>query len=146
MVSVHLNPIKQLNPVAVPVIAIFTKFDAMISEAYRILRETSEDIRQCKKDAPAQAHNDFTTNYLPRIEAALHPPKKHIYLQGMYASATSNIIHNQVLVIDMNKMGSSCEGLVELTADALDSEALCQLFIMMQQTRVELKIKWVIRR
>lgn len=68
---------------AVPVIAIFTKFDALEDAAFGNLINEGISSEDAWKQAPARAIADFEKGYLGDLYGVRYPPKGHICLRGM---------------------------------------------------------------
>jgi hypothetical protein len=67
----------------VPVVAIFTKFDALEVKAYSEIKDEPETTRkEAIARAPARAVADFQKNYLPDLYARKYPPRRHVYLRS----------------------------------------------------------------
>jgi hypothetical protein len=67
------------------VIAIFTKFDALVSSAYNTLREDQGFTRKdAKRQAPAAADDILKKDYIDPLLAAKHKPVKHVCLNSIY--------------------------------------------------------------
>jgi len=67
---------------AVPVVAIFTKFDALEDKAYGDLEEEGASEEDAVAQAPARAVADFEEMYLPELYRREYPPRGHVYLRG----------------------------------------------------------------
>jgi hypothetical protein len=67
---------------AVPVIAIFTKFDGLISTAYGELREDDVDITEAEEKAPQSAERMLNANFIQPLRATKFQPKKYVCLKG----------------------------------------------------------------
>ncbi|KDQ59352.1 hypothetical protein JAAARDRAFT_127458 [Jaapia argillacea MUCL 33604] len=115
----------------VPVIAIFTKFDAQIIVAYGKLKEENKDYREAFQKAPQYADKIFQDHYLPKLKSVSYPPKEWIF-----ADERST---------DMHKPENDCFELVEKTAVAIDDNGLRSLFISVQAKDLKLNIKEAIR-
>ncbi|KAG1744529.1 uncharacterized protein EDB91DRAFT_1050456 [Suillus paluster] len=115
----------------VPVIVVFTKFDALYDVEYAQLRSDEglswEDAQEL---APKRAEESFANGpqlkFLYNVEDIGWPPKCHVCLPNM------------------DKDGADCGPLIERTAETLDDEALKQLFISTQQTNLELCMKYAV--
>jgi hypothetical protein len=70
------------SPLVVPVVVIFTKFDARDDIAYGDLREKGISAEDAKERAPARAVIDFEKVHLGGLYEKEYPPKAHIYLRG----------------------------------------------------------------
>ncbi|KAG1810336.1 GTP-binding protein [Suillus plorans] len=114
---------------SVPVIILFTKFDALYDVAFKQLKKNGTPRQDATTQAPKHAEESFANgpqlrflNDLPR------PPKCHVCLP------------------DMNKDGADCSPLIKRTAETLDNEVLEQLFVSTQQTNLELCVEYAIKR
>jgi GTP-binding protein EngB required for normal cell division len=79
----------------VPVIAIFTKCDALEIKAYSTLRNVdglSED--EAEAAAPAAAAELFQKHFLPRLKETQKPPASHVCLRGMFLPLNPEAIGN----------------------------------------------------
>jgi len=112
----------------VPVVAIFTKFDALVTEAFQTLRKKKMSLKDAKAEALTHAEEAFAKEYLDLIYKKQFPPKGHLYLR------------------DMNKLEAKCPELTAQTASVLDDNVLQQLFVSTQQNNLELCIKYVVKR
>ena len=72
----------EIFSVAVPVIAIFTKFDGLISTAYSELREDEIDIPEAENKAPHVAETMLNTNFIQPLRAVKFKPKNYVCLKG----------------------------------------------------------------
>jgi len=111
----------------VPVVAIFTKFDALISKAFQALREKGMSRQDAKAQALTHAEKDFAKEYLHLIYEKQYPPKGHLYLR------------------DMNKLEAKCPELTAQTASVLDDSVLQQLFVTTQQNNLELCMEYAVK-
>ena len=66
----------------VPVIAIFTKFDGLITTTNGELRQAGLSIRDAKKQAPTEAENKLKANFIAPLMATTFPPVAHVHLKG----------------------------------------------------------------
>jgi len=69
--------------VVVPVIALFTKFDALDDKAYDDLEKEGASWEEARRQAPVRAIADFEKVHLGSLYGRRYPPKGHIYLRGM---------------------------------------------------------------
>jgi hypothetical protein len=76
-------PLLILILIQVPVIAIFTKMDALDDRAFNEL--ILEDVPYTKAKAQARARGEdiFKTNYLQRLEEVKHQPRLVVQLRGV---------------------------------------------------------------
>ncbi|KAG2128709.1 hypothetical protein DEU56DRAFT_872616 [Suillus clintonianus] len=117
---------------SIPVIAIFTKFDALYANEFTQLIEGGTSRKDAKKLAPKRAEETFANwsqlKFLYHSKDIRRPPKCHVCLS------------------DMHKDDADCGLLIERTAETLDSEVLQQLFVSTQQTNLELCVKYAVER
>ena len=81
----------------VPVIALFTKFDALDDKAYDDLEKEGASWEEAKRQAPVCVTADFEKVHLGNLYGRRYPPKGHIYLWGiiLFLSCGSNL-HNLI--------------------------------------------------
>jgi hypothetical protein len=73
----------------VPVIVIFTKFDALDNKAFKALKNEGLSRREAKDQAPERAVSDFEKVNLEVVYNQLYPPRGHVYLRGKSSLHTS---------------------------------------------------------
>jgi hypothetical protein len=66
----------------VPVVLIFTKFDALEIKCYSKLREEGKSHEEASIQVPELAHKTFQDEYLSRVLGAKFPPKTYVCLSG----------------------------------------------------------------
>ena len=66
----------------VPVIVIFTKFDARYDEAFGDLEKEGVLWEEAVTQAPQRAYTDFEKKFVGALYEKEYPPKAHVYLQG----------------------------------------------------------------
>ncbi|KAG1810344.1 GTP-binding protein [Suillus plorans] len=119
----------QCDTGSIPVIILFTKFDALYDIAFKQLKKSKIPPEDAATRAPKHAEESFANGpQLKRLKDLPPPPKCHVCLP------------------DMNKDGADCSPLIERTAETLDNEVLEQLFVSTQQTNLELCMKYAIQR
>ncbi|KAJ6471429.1 hypothetical protein C8R45DRAFT_1104396 [Mycena sanguinolenta] len=112
---------------AIPVIAIFTKFDGLINEAYNELRGSGTSIPDAKNDAPERAQTILTSNFIGPLSKTKFRPSDFVQLD------------------DMRMERSSCIELIDKTANALTDDALRLLFVSVQQNNIDLCIYYAVQ-
>ncbi|KAJ8585626.1 hypothetical protein M405DRAFT_824657 [Rhizopogon salebrosus TDB-379] len=114
----------------VPVIAVFTKFDALSAVALGKLRRIQGLTRKDQFErTPKLVEEIFTNaNIWGRLCGTRHPPKNYVQLAKMNIDDTD------------------CGLLLECTTGALDDEALQMLLISTQQTNLELCITYAVKK
>jgi hypothetical protein len=66
----------------VPVVLIFTKFDALEDKCYSELRQQGKSHQEAKDELPELANKIFQNEYLSRIKNTEFPPKTYVCLAG----------------------------------------------------------------
>ena len=66
----------------VPLVVIFTKFDALVLKCYNKLRNQQKNHEEAKSAMLELANNTFQDHYLSQVLATDFPPKTHICLAG----------------------------------------------------------------
>ncbi len=66
----------------VPVVLIFTKFEALKDKCYSKLREQGKDHQEADHEVPELAKKIFRNEYLSRIQNTEFPPKTYVCLEG----------------------------------------------------------------
>ncbi|KZP04581.1 hypothetical protein FIBSPDRAFT_1054588 [Athelia psychrophila] len=107
----------------VPVIVIFTKFDAMDDKAFGELTRSGVPMDDARMQAPDHAKVMFDRDLRDILSEMKYPPKSHVLLRNM------------------NHRLATCKELVECTAGAIDNEGLKLLFISSQRSNLALCMK-----
>ena len=80
---------------SVPVIAVFTKFDALWDDAYGQLKESGLTRMECKRMAPEKAKEIFTSMEIwDRLRETQYPPKDCVHLAGVSTHDVICIVYN----------------------------------------------------
>ncbi len=66
----------------VPVVLIFTKFEALEDKCYSKLRDQGKGHQEAINGVPELANEIFQNEYLPRIQNTEFPPKTYVCLAG----------------------------------------------------------------
>ena len=127
----------------VPVVLIFTKFDALELKCYSELREKEKSHEEASIQVPELANKTFENKYLPRILNAKFPPKAYVCLSGKYSGLIGSLNFSQILGLD--KEENQCSELSEKTMDILDNDILVNLFVSTQKNNLDLCIEKSIR-
>ncbi|KAJ8583161.1 GTP-binding protein [Rhizopogon salebrosus TDB-379] len=115
----------------VPVIAVFTKFDALWDDAYGQLKRSGLTRRECSNRAPERAREIFANAKIwdrLRETQYKYPPKDF------------------VCVAEMEKYTADCVPLLEITTSALGEEAMQMLLISTQRTNMALCVKYAVEK
>ncbi|KAG1798595.1 uncharacterized protein HD556DRAFT_1462284 [Suillus plorans] len=119
----------QCDTGSIPVIVLFTKFDALYDVEYAKLKKEGRSRKDAKELAPKQAEESFPNGpQLKFLKDVRWPPKCYVCLSNM------------------EKDDADCKTLIERTAGALDNEVLQQLFVSTQQTNLEICMKYAVER
>ncbi|OAX42828.1 hypothetical protein K503DRAFT_272446 [Rhizopogon vinicolor AM-OR11-026] len=114
---------------SVPVIAVFTKFDALWDDAFGQLKESGLSRIECKRMVLEKAQEIFTNMKIwDRLRETQYPPKDWVYLA------------------EMDKDNADCGPLLAGTTNALGEEAMQMLLISTQRTNLALCIKYAVER
>ena len=69
-----------------PVVLIFTKFDALVDKCYHKLRVQGKNHQEAKAAMHESAEKTFQDEYLSCVLATNFPPKTHVCLAGNITS------------------------------------------------------------
>ncbi|KAK7026314.1 GTP-binding protein [Favolaschia claudopus] len=117
----------RLTKSKVPLVAIFTKSDGLVTEAFNALRASGKSIKDARKLQASRAQDLLETNFLEPLKSKKYPPAGYVQLD------------------DMRKETSGCHELIETTANAIDDKALQLLFVSVQQNNIGLCVTCAIR-
>ncbi|KAF8710128.1 hypothetical protein AX14_013433 [Amanita brunnescens Koide BX004] len=106
----------------VPLVVIFTKFDAQIIQESVKLNDL-ENYQDRWAKARENADITFQRIYLASVLGTQHPPKAHVQLE------------------DMQKPEKNCPELTQETANAIDDASLHQLFVSTQMNNLDLCVE-----
>ncbi|KAF8701722.1 hypothetical protein AX14_000322, partial [Amanita brunnescens Koide BX004] len=107
----------------VPLVVIFTKFDAQIIMASKSVNLTYVKDEDKWKKAREIAEITFQKDYLPKVLNAKYPPKAYVQLE------------------DMDLPENNCAELTQKTANAIDDDSIQQLFVSTQMNNLDLCVK-----
>jgi hypothetical protein len=68
---------------AVPVVAVFTKLDALDSKAWNELVGQNMSREEAKQQAPEQSLSIVKSQYMSELLTMQYPPKGSVYMRGM---------------------------------------------------------------
>jgi len=145
VVSLHNVPLTSSPDIcshAVPVIAVFTKFDALEMKAYQNLLDKGDP----REKAKAQASNQALDSIKGQVESLYkkqHAPKSHVYLRGDKSALMHIAYHNAAS--DMYKPDANCHELIKQTAVVINDDTLQFLFVSTQRNHLELCVKYSIK-
>ncbi|KAN0088849.1 hypothetical protein V8E55_005906 [Tylopilus felleus] len=113
----------------VPVVAIFTKFDALHAFAFGELRDQGTSLQEAVALAPEHAKEIFKCNdYYGMLQVMKFPPRSFICMGGI------------------DKEEADCSALLMCTAKALDNEVLEMLLMSAQQVNLKICVEYTVRR
>ncbi|KAJ7214896.1 hypothetical protein GGX14DRAFT_359731 [Mycena pura] len=104
----------------IPVIAIFTKFDGLVTKAYSELKRGGATRQEAMTKRTEKALEMLTTNFVERFSSTAVRPTDWIHLSNMHEG------------------GGNCNDLIEKTANALNNDALRLLFVSVQRNNIDL--------
>ncbi|KAJ7908816.1 hypothetical protein B0H13DRAFT_1617217 [Mycena leptocephala] len=99
----------------VPVLMVFTKLDALETQAFVQLMGQGVALKQAREGTAAMAHKILATHFQKPFETTKSPPTDYVRLD------------------DLRKDNADCTELVQRTAKALTSDAVRMLFVSSQQ-------------
>ncbi|KAG1780243.1 GTP-binding protein [Suillus placidus] len=119
----------------IPVIVLFTKFDALYDDARAELISMGVSRNDAKAQAPQYAREVFANGPQLRLlynrrKGNQRPSKCHIYLAHM----------------DDDLYNADCGPLIERMAEALDDDTLKQLFVSTQRTNLKACMRYAVER
>src|SRR5216684_4830737 len=80
---------------SVPVITVFTKFDALWDDAFGELKESGKSRMEIKEMVPEKAKEIFAKMKIwDRLRETRYPPKDCVYLAGVLTHDFICIVHN----------------------------------------------------
>ncbi|KAJ7208975.1 GTP-binding protein [Mycena pura] len=112
----------------VPVIAIFTKFDGLVNKAYTELVDNGLSEDEAEEKLTEKAEELLQTNFREPLSRATFPPSDYVQLD------------------DMREPTTSCNELIEKTANALTDDTLKLLFVSVQQNNIDVCIRYAVDR
>ena len=122
----------------VPLVVIFTKFDAqIIQESVKL--NYWENFQDKWAKARRNADITFQSTYLARVLGTQHPPKAYVRLEG--EESRHSIEDQDNFLTDMHEPDKNCLELTRETANALDDASLCELFVSTQMNNLDLCVK-----
>lgn len=124
---------------AVPVIAVFTKFDDLVVQV--LDRDSEEESR-------AHAFKVVKEKFETPLEESRDRPKAYVCFEGAFLILLISSIAQRTSfpALDDNEGDhqEQVKGLIEKTAASLDDLALKMFFVSVQRNNLELCIKWAI--
>jgi hypothetical protein len=123
----------------VPVVLIFTKFDALEDKCYSKLREQGKSYEEASIQLPEVVKSTFQNEYLACVLGAKFPPKTHVCLAGDISY--SYRFYKFLQILEMNKEHNQRFELSEKTEDILDNDVLINLFVSTQKNNLDLCVK-----
>ena len=127
----------------VPVVLIFTKFDALELKCYSKLREEGKSHEEASIQVPELANKTFQDEYLSRVLGANFPPKTYVCLSGEIFILIDFFNFSQMLGLD--KEENQCFELSENTTNILGNDVLVNLFVSTQKNNLDLCIEKAIK-
>ncbi|KAJ7136964.1 hypothetical protein C8R44DRAFT_608028 [Mycena epipterygia] len=111
----------------VPVIAIFTKFDALLFEASCQLEDEGIDREEARHRSTKHADKILTTNFINPLMSTAFPPSDYVRLA------------------DMHMADSNCNELLEKTANALSDDRRSSLSVPVREIKIDLSTQNAMR-
>jgi hypothetical protein len=132
----------------VPVIAIFTKFDGLLTEAYTELTDDGWGEEEALDGMSERAEKLLQTHFRKPLSEAEFPPSDYVRLNG---DLSKHFLRKHKFMfsselIDMREPTSSCNELIQKTANALTDETLRLLFVSVQQNNIDVCIQYALEK
>ena len=129
----------------VPVVVLFTKWDALVSQAFR-----PEDMSLPLKDQLTRQRKDAEERFTKRnvwgdLCKMKYPPKAYVKLEGLYIVCFHFYSVLFIMLPDMDTSDRGCNILLEQTAAALNDQSLQMLLITAQEMNIMLCIEYAVR-
>ena len=133
---------------SVPVVVLFTKFDALLPVAMGKLvpADRKLPLQERRVKAEALIHEIFSkADVWGRLSPMKHAPKSWVQIGGMYHdfSCICWVMLSQTQ--GMHKSNEGCNTLLESTTNVLDDGALRMLLISAQETNIGLCVKYAVQ-
>jgi hypothetical protein len=127
--------------IQVPVVAIFTKMDALDDKARNKLMWEGVPFMKHNEEVPKRAKAIFEENYLQRLEDVTHKPRRVVQLRGKLLLVDDTPTHSAIRHSDMHKEGTNCDELIVKTSEILDRKTLELFCLSILRNDVESRIK-----
>ena len=128
----------------VPVIAIFTKFDGLVTKAFSELRKT-HNLNEARKKKLEKATEVLSTDFIEPLKVAASGLIAYVRLEGKPSGYNSLHLLSAVVHIDMREKASDCKELIDKTANALNNDILKLLFVSVQQNNIDICIRYSVQ-
>ena len=99
----HNEQVELTMPDLVPVIALVTKGDGLVSKKFALLRDKQADLpatnkraalREAREEAERLADDDFKNKIVPRLMASEHPPAQCVFIKSKY-----DVPHHDIILL-----------------------------------------------
>ena len=131
----------------VPVVVLFTKFDALLPVAFARLDRRLPLQEWLSKAKPVIEEIFNKAGIWGRLSHLKYPPKAYVRIAGLYCGLSHRSWGVPLTnILGMHKSNEGCSSLLESTACVLDEESLQMLFVSAQETNVLLCLKYVAER
>ena len=122
-------------------VAIFTKFDDLITQVYNDEVDEQGNRRV--------AENELEKKFRKPLYSFKFPPKAHIRMEGTYDGGMDLLFIDPILLLDLQDDNSDHQGQVKVlltkTADSLNDVVLKILFVLVQQNDLELSLTYAVK-
>ena len=142
MLSCFLSP---LTWMIVPVVVLFTKWDALVSQAFQpedLLLPLEDQLMRQRKHAEEKFNKRNVWGDLCKME---YPPKAYVKLESLYIVCFHFYSILFIILPDMDTSDRGCNILLEQTAAALNDQSLQMLLITTQEMNIMLCIEYAVR-
>ena len=132
----------------VPIVVLFTKFDALVPVALGKLAPADRQLPIQERVLKAKLLIEGVFNSADvwgRLSKMMYPPKSCVRIEGMYYVFICTHHGRVLLFINMlgiHRSNEGCSNLLENTAAVLSEETLQMLFVSAQKTNVALCVRY----
>jgi len=125
---------------AVPIVALVTKGDGLVTKKYDELRSRNVPVREARKQAVVLAEEEFKLVIMPRLMSTKYPPAQCVFIssESLPWQRYRHVLNACLPTLDMHKPESNCNEVVAKMAAAITDRALRILFVSTQINNVEL--------
>ena len=130
---------------SVPVVVLFTKWDALVTQAFQpeyLLLPLEDQLLRQRRHAEERFTKRNAWGDLCKME---FPPKAFVQLESLYIACFHLYSILFIISPDMDTSDSGCSILLDQTATALNNESLQMLLVTAQEMNIMLCIQYAVR-
>ena len=135
---------------SVPIVVLFTKFDALVPVALGKIEPTDRRLPIQERVLKAKELVEGIFNKADvwgRLSKMTHPPKSSVRIEGLYyVFLYTYWVLLFTNMLGMHRSNKGCSTLLEITAAVLSDETLQMLFVSAQEANIALCITYAARK